>query len=53
MIRIGGDQELTTAGDNYAHALAAWIEETVPAVCSSLLPLSLFFLPLFFIIIIY
>eukprot|EP00026_Physarum_polycephalum_P005816 Phypoly_transcript_05854.p1 GENE.Phypoly_transcript_05854~~Phypoly_transcript_05854.p1 ORF type:complete len:528 (+),score=82.87 Phypoly_transcript_05854:272-1855(+) len=27
--RIGGDTDLTTNGDNYAHALAAWVEETL------------------------
>jgi broad specificity phosphatase PhoE/shikimate kinase len=30
-MRIGGDQDLTNAGDNYAHTLAAWLEETLPA----------------------
>jgi len=28
---IGGDQDLTGNGDNYAHALAAWVEESLPA----------------------
>jgi len=29
--RIGGDHELTANGDNYAHELAAWVEENLPA----------------------
>jgi len=28
--RIGGDSELTSAGDNYAHLLAAWVSENIP-----------------------
>jgi len=28
--RIGGDSDLTTAGDNYAHLLAAWVAENTP-----------------------
>lgn len=28
--RIGGDSDLTAAGDNYAHLLAAWVAENIP-----------------------
>lgn len=29
--KLGGDHDLTMNGDNYAHALAAWVEENLPA----------------------